>query len=96
MAKNVDFHQKAYVCIHVFHRERPVLLITRPDGDWCFLCGDEHEEDASAYRVVGIGHVLEHDPSIEAVLDLAPGWDAERSARDQPWRMQPIPEDDAI
>ncbi len=38
------------------------------------LCGDEHEDDASACKVVGIGHVLAHDPSIEAVLDLAPGW----------------------
>jgi hypothetical protein len=92
MTERTDFHQKAYVCTHVFNRERPVLLVTRPDGDWCFLCGDEHEDDASAYRVVGIGHVLEQDPSIETVLALAPGWDAERSASNQPWRTQPIPE----
>ena len=94
MTTRIDFHQKSYVCNHVFHRERPVLLVSRPDGDWCFLCGDEHENDGSAYKVVGIGHVLEHDPSIETVLDLAPGWDAERSASDQSWQRQPIPEDD--
>jgi hypothetical protein len=94
MTARIDFHQKAYVCTHVFNRERPVLLVTRPNGDWCLLCGDEHEDDASAYKVVGIGHVLAHDPSIETVLDLAPGWDAERSASDQPWQRQPISEDE--
>jgi hypothetical protein len=94
MKERIPFHQKSYVCTHVFHKERPVLLVSRPHGSWYFLCGDEHEDDASAYEVVGIGHVLEHDPSIEAVLDLAPGWDAERSASNQPWHRQPIPEDE--
>jgi hypothetical protein len=88
----MDYHQKAYVCIHVFERERPVLLVTRPEGDWCFLCGEEHDEDASAYRVVGIGHVLEHDATLSEVLDLPPNWDAERSAPGAPWAERPIEE----
>ena len=67
----MDFHQKAYVCIHVFDGVRPVLLVTRPEGDWCLLCGENHEDDASAYRVVGIGHVLERDGSLLEVLDRA-------------------------
>lgn len=92
MAEYIEFHRKAYVCIHVFSHERPVLLVSRPEGEWCLLCGDEHDDDASAYRVVGIGHILEHDPSINAVLDLPPEWDAERSAEGQPWRRQPIPD----
>ena len=52
----IDFHQKAYVCIEVFRGERPVLLVSREDGDWCFLCGADHPDDASFYRVAGIGH----------------------------------------
>ncbi len=92
MSTEIDFHRKAYVCIHVFTRERPVLLVSRPEGQWCLLCGDEHDDDASAYRVVGIGHLLERDPSINAVLDLPPEWDAERSADGQPWLRQPIPD----
>jgi hypothetical protein len=92
MVARIDFHQKAYVCIHVFGEERPVLLVSRADGDWCLLCGDEHEDDASAYRVVGIGHILERDPSINAVLDLPAEWNAERSAQGQPWQRQSIPD----
>jgi hypothetical protein len=88
----MDFHQKAYVCIHVFEGVRPVLLVTRPEGDWCFLCGESHENDASVYRVVGIGHVLEGDGSLLQVLDLEPGWDAERTALGQPWLRRPIDE----
>lgn len=76
---------KTYVCIHVFHGERPVLYVTRPDGDWCALCGAEHPDDASSYRVVGLGHVLHDDPSLEAVMDLAPNEEAERVAIGASW-----------
>lgn len=80
-----DRHHKAYVCNHVFERERPILLVSRPEGDWCFLCGEEHEDDAAAYKVVGIGHVLESDSSLASLSDLQPDWEAEREATDQPW-----------
>ena len=79
------FHLKSYVCIHVFEQTRPVLLVSRPDGDWCFLCGDVHPDDASAYRVVGLEHVVERDPSLEDVLDLAPGHEAERRVPGEAW-----------
>jgi hypothetical protein len=71
-------HVKSYVCIEVLSGERPVLYVTRPDGDWCFLCGGDHPDDASAYRVVGAGHVLGSDPTLAAVLDLEPFQEAER------------------
>ena len=83
--KSIDFHQKAYVCIHVFEGAKPVLLVCRPDADWCFLCGEEHPDDAAYYKVVGIGHVLERDPSLVDLLDLAPEEEAERSALGAPW-----------
>lgn len=81
----MDPHQKSYVCIHVFADSRPVLLVSRPEGDWCFLCGGEHPEDASAYRVVGIGHVFEKDPTLKSLEDLAPDWEAEREEVGKPW-----------
>ena len=86
----MDFHQKAYICIHIFDKTRSVLLVTRPEGDWCFLCGEDHEDDASAYRVIGIGHVLEYDPTLSEVLDLQEDWDAERSEPGKPWTRKPI------
>ncbi len=80
-----ESHHKAYVCNHVFDQTRPILLVSRPDDDWCFLCGDSHPDDASAYKVVGIGHVFDQDPSLRAVEDLSPNWEAERTALGQPW-----------
>ena len=41
---------KSYVCIEVFEGQRPVLYVTRSDGDWCFLCGEEHPDDAAVSR----------------------------------------------
>lgn len=81
----IDFHQKAYVCSHVHVRSAPVMLVSRPDGDWCFLCGQMHEESGSEYRVVGIGHLLEQDKSLVSVMDLLPDWEAERTEMDGEW-----------
>jgi hypothetical protein len=81
----IDFHQKAYVCIHIFEDVKPVLLVSREHGDWCFLCGDTHPEDASFYRVVGIGHVIGLDEDLESILDLLPNEEAERIAPGEPW-----------
>lgn len=89
MAK-IDKHQKAYVCTHVFSQERPVLLVDRSDGDWSLVCGDMHPQNASAYCVVGIGHILDADPTLEAILDLPPEWEAERSSVEAHWQRRPI------
>lgn len=85
IAMPIDRHQKSYVCTHVFEGSRPVLLVSRPGGDWCFLCGGEHPEDASSYRVVGIGHLFEKDPTLISLEDLPPDWEAEREEVGKPW-----------
>lgn len=76
---------KSYVCVEVFEGQRPVLYVTRSDGDWCFLCGEEHPDDASAYRVVGIGHPVGSDPTLFEVLDLGVGEEAERDSVGAAW-----------
>jgi hypothetical protein len=81
----LPYETKSYVCIHVFDRIRPVLYVTRPDGDWCALCGGDHPDDASSFRIVGIGHVIDYDPSVAEVLDLRPNQEAERDAVGEPW-----------
>ncbi|MEQ6901903.1 hypothetical protein [Nocardioides sp. YIM 152588] len=81
----VERNLKAYVCIEVFTGERPVLYVARPEGDWCFLCGGEHPDDASAYRVVGIAHPVEADPSLSDLLDLRPNEEAERVTATGSW-----------
>jgi len=66
------------------------LLVDRSDGDWSLLCGDLHPTSATAYRVVGIGHIVEADPSLETILDLPPEWEAERASIEAPWLRRPI------
>jgi hypothetical protein len=80
---------KSYVCIHVSEGTEPVRLINRGDGDWCFLSGGDHENNASNYRVVGIGHVLQDDPSLRSELDLPPDWESERKDPGEPWIRMP-------
>ncbi|WP_157439426.1 hypothetical protein [Aeromicrobium sp. Root344] len=78
-------HAKSYVCTHVFDGARPVLYVTRPDGDWCFLCGGEHPDNADAYRVVGMNHVVEDDRTLIDVLDLDTNEEAERRSVGDDW-----------
>lgn len=85
MAEGIAPHQKAYVCLHVFEGQRDVLLVSRPDGDWCLLCGGDHPDDPSSYRVVGIGHFLDADQSLREVLDLDVDEEAERARVGGPW-----------
>ena len=82
---NINYHQEAYVCIHIFNNTKPVLFVTRDDSDWSFLCGEGHEDIAENCRVVGIGHILERDPTLLALLDLPPGWEAERKSAGDAW-----------
>jgi len=53
----------------------------RADGDWCFPCGGFHNEDASEYRVPGIGHVIESDGTLLELHDLPNEWEAQRQAK---------------
>lgn len=84
MTDRPGLHTKSYVCFHVW-AGHPVLLVSRPGGEWCVLCGGMHADDASEYRVAGIGHLLERDTSLEALLDLPAEWEAERVDATAPW-----------
>jgi hypothetical protein len=77
--------QKSYVCIEIFNDEKPVLLVSRENGEWCFLCGGDHPDDPDFYKVVGIGHILQRDPELNSLLDLKPDEEAERAAPGMPW-----------
>jgi hypothetical protein len=90
-----DPHAKAYVCRHVFDGVNPVLLVSRADGDWCFLCGGYHNEDASEYRVVGIGHVIGSDGTLLELHDLPSEWEAERQVKGANWVRTPLGEQKA-
>jgi len=78
----------AYVCSHIFDATRPVLLVSRQDGDWQFLCGGPHEADEKP-RVVGLNHLVERDTTLRDILDLPSDWDAERSEMTGAWTRTP-------
>ena len=78
-----NHHLAAFVCSHVFDNSDPVLLVAHEEGDWQFLCGKEHVGETP--RVVGIGHLLERDPSLRVLSDLPDGWEAERVGIDNNW-----------
>lgn len=83
--QGIAMNLKSYVCIEVFERELPVLYVARPDGEWCFLCGGGHSNEASAYRLVGIDHPITGDPTLLEVLDLDVDEEAERPAVGAAW-----------
>jgi hypothetical protein len=74
----------AFVCSHIFRNESPILLVSKQDGDWQFLCGAGHAEDAIPH-VVGLNHLLGRDSTLTELLDLPDDWEAERTSKGSPW-----------
>lgn len=84
IAPGLPFETKSYVCLHVFERSRPVRFVYREDDYWCLLCGYDHEGE-DYLVVVGLGHVVERDPSIVDVLDLNESEEAARNEVGGAW-----------
>ena len=55
----LPYETKAYVCLDVFERRAIGALFA-----------DDHPQEGTQYRVVGLGHVVDDDPSINDLLDL--------------------------
>jgi hypothetical protein len=56
------------------------------DGGWQFIgTAVVREQDA---RIVGLGEIVDLDPSIEELFDLPLGWRASRSSRTGSWRFE--------
>lgn len=79
-------HTAAIVCGPVFRSERDVRLVTHDrDGWWQFLCGRSDCCDEKDARILGLGHLIERDPTLEDVLDLELGRCAERASKAAAW-----------
>jgi len=64
---------RSFICSHVFDKARPILLIVHEDRDWSFMCGKSDHGGAEDCHVVGVGHLVNRDPSIDECADL-PQW----------------------
>ena len=87
-------HLLSVACKHVVEGVRPVCLVGRPDGDWCFSCGQLDHIGLEAYCMVGMSHLFDDDPTLDAVLDLPADEEAERVAWGAPWLRSVIPPED--
>lgn len=67
----------------------PILYVSHDDdGDWQFLCGGDHGDgDADQAVLLGVSHVVEADPSIDALAGLPCGAFAERESPSAPWSI---------
>jgi hypothetical protein len=78
-----------FTTVHVLERRSPITIVTHDadDGGWQFLCGTTNA-DADA-RVVGLGRVLDLDPTVAELADLPFGWRAWRGKPKEPWQRSP-------
>jgi hypothetical protein len=86
---NPDFG--VYICEHIFKKESPVLLVVRDEElSWQFLCGGSLENDPC--HLVGVGHLLARDDTLQSMADLPIGHYAERDSIDDPWNCGELEE----
>ena len=71
-------------CLHVLNHERPILHVTHDeDGDWQFLCGEEHRVDEA--RVIALDEAYELDRSVGKLAEMADGHSADRKDESSDW-----------
>jgi hypothetical protein len=80
----------------VLDGSEPILLVSHDADDhgWQFIGStDANSEDG---RVVGLGCIVDLDPTLLAIADLPPGWQAVRTRVGAPWqRRERSAEDDS-
>jgi hypothetical protein len=76
----------------VLARDEPILLVSHDADDhgWQFI--GSTDANVNDGRVVCLVEIVKLDPSVLAVADLPPGWQAIRTAVGNPWvrRARPI------
>jgi len=82
----------AYLTGSVYRGELPVVLVLHNEsGDWQFLDGGHVTTDDAV--AIHLRHVFEEQPDLLPLLDLPPGWAAERSSETAEWGRYPWPDD---
>lgn len=77
-------HLPAFICSHIFENSKPILLVSHEGGDWQFLCGEIHDLDEKP-KVVGIGHLVERDPTLNEIAQIPVDHEAEREKVGSGW-----------
>jgi len=82
-------HILSFVCVDVYPGGKDILLVSREDGDWSFLCGSTHPESLDQIQMIGMSHLLERDPTLRQVLNLHRNQSAERQELGGRWWRVP-------
>lgn len=82
--KNEMSHTLCYICSHIFEDSRPILLVSKEEGDWQFLCG-QFDHDDEVPHVVGANHIFERDEKLLELLSLKDNYEAERADINSKW-----------
>lgn len=78
-------HLLAYVCERALNGS-PVLLVSREDGEWCFLCEDRvHDREDDEAHAVGLNHMFEMDPSLGSLTTMVDDEVAYRPSVESAW-----------
>jgi Domain of unknown function (DUF4262) len=89
-AKRFDFsedrHRAVYVCAHVLARA-PILYVAHDaEGDWQFLCGQQHDNPDSV-RMLCLEEVVAADPDLNKLAKLDKGLQATRQQIGAEWAV---------
>ena len=81
-----DPQDTAVFCCSCVLNENSILRVVRDlhDGEWQMLCGrPTHQTDEPV--VVGLGCIVENEPSLRGLSALPFGWCADRDSQNSPW-----------
>lgn len=65
---------------------KPILYVSHDADDHGWQLLDGRPVDMANAAVVGLGNIVDKDPSLLELADLPPGWIATRESRDGTWR----------
>jgi len=85
--------QLSVVCTHVLRFERPVLLVSKSDGELALACGHgDHDPDTiDDWALAHPSHFAVNDPAMGILRVLREGEEAQRNRVGAPWVRRPTP-----
>jgi len=83
-------HTGVFACRHVWMDAKPIVFVSHDeDGDWQFLCGNDHGEvAANGYLLVCLEHIVSRDPSVNELATMCTAHVARRESACAPWSIE--------